>query len=209
MRKQKNELTAISHPSILLLWWLIYFALYYLTENLIPAEKCHVILCTLDERIPFCEWFAIFYVGWYGLIAFSLLYFFCFHPRSFCCLQVYIMIVQLIATAVYILYPSRQVLRPEVFPRENILTLLIGYIYRIDTPAGVFPSLHAAISIAMASVWLREKTIAPWVRLSIAAFCFWVCLSVCFVKQHSVLDVLGAIPVCAVAEYVLFCRKGR
>jgi hypothetical protein len=34
-----------------------------------------------------------------------------------------------------------------------------------------------------------------------------VCLSVCFVKQHSVLDVAGAVPVCLVAEWFVFLRK--
>ena len=31
-----------------------------------------------------------------------------------------------------------------------------------------------------------------------------VCLSVCFIKQHSSLDVLAALPVCLVAEIVLY-----
>lgn len=206
MRRSVRDTT---HPAFLLLWWVIYFAFYFLTENRIPEENCHLIHCALDDRIPFYEWFAVFYVGWYGLLAFSLLYFLFFYPQSFCFLQVYIIIIQLISTAIYILYPSRQALRPEVFPRENILSALMGVIYRIDTPTGVFPSLHAAISIAMASVWLREKTITPWARWSVAVFCFGVCLSVCFVKQHSALDVLGAIPVCLVAEYVIFWCKGR
>ena len=35
--------------------WLVYFALYFLTENLIPLERCHVIHCALDDMIPFCE----------------------------------------------------------------------------------------------------------------------------------------------------------
>ena len=32
--------------------WIVYFALYFLTENLIPWEKCTPIHCSLDDLIP-------------------------------------------------------------------------------------------------------------------------------------------------------------
>ena len=191
----------------LLLGWILYFFLYYLTERFIPEENCHVIYCPLDDRIPFCEWFVLFYAGWYGLILFSLVYFLLYNIQSFRMLQSYIILVQLMATAVYILFPSRQQLRPVLFPRENVLTAIVEGIYRLDTPTGVFPSLHAAISIGIASVWGRERSIPLWIRGLVVWFCAMVCLSVCFVKQHSVLDVLGAIPVCLVAERFIFYRK--
>lgn len=194
---------------MLLLGWLVYFLLYFLTEKLIPADACHVIHCALDDRIPFCEWFAVFYVGWYGLIVLSLMYFLFCSVESFRKLQIYIMITQALAVLIYILYPSRQMLRPEVFPRENLATAVMGLLYRIDTNTCVFPSLHAAISIAIASVWIRDKSVKPWIKAVIAIFCFLVCLSVCFVKQHSALDVLAAIPVCLVAEWFVFGRRAK
>ena len=129
---------------LLLLGWVGYFLLYLLTENLIPAEACHPIHCGLDDVVPFCELFVIPYVFWYALIVLSLLIFMLYDVRSFCCLQTYIMITQAVAMTVYILYPSRQDLRPEVFPRENVLTAIMGFIYSFDTNTGVFPSLHVA-----------------------------------------------------------------
>ncbi|MBQ1936004.1 MAG: phosphatidic acid phosphatase, partial [Clostridia bacterium] len=52
----------------LLSGWLVYFALYFITERLIPVENCFVVHSRLDDLIPFCEWFVIPYVGWYLLI---------------------------------------------------------------------------------------------------------------------------------------------
>lgn len=193
----------------LLLGWVIYFALYFFTENWIPEARCHVIYCRLDDWIPFVEGFGIFYVGWYFLILCSLGYFLLYHVERFCQLQRYIFTVQVLATLVFLLYPSRQELRPEVFPRENLWTALMGLIYRVDTPTGVFPSLHVAISVGIASVWLREKTAPAWIRGFVVWFCAMVCLSVCFVKQHSVLDVLGAIPLCVIAEFIVFRGKKK
>ena len=193
-----------------LLWgWVGYFLLFFLTERYIPPERCHVMWCTLDDKIPFCEGFAIFYVGWYGLVAGSLVYFLLYDIPAFCNLQTYLIITQILGMSACILYPSRQDLRPETFPRENILTAVMGFIYRIDTNTGVFPSMHVAYSVAVASVWLRRKTSPLWVRLALTTFCFGVCLSVVFVKQHSVLDILGAIPVCLAAEWFVYGKGFR
>ena len=38
-----------------LLGWVGYFILYFLTENLIPYEKCYPVHCWLDHVIPCCE----------------------------------------------------------------------------------------------------------------------------------------------------------
>lgn len=190
-------------PQYLLLGWPAYFLLYYLTEKWIPPERCHLIHISLDDKIPFLEGFAVFYVGWYLLILLSLGYFLLYDVESFRNLQVYIITTQLLAMIVYILYPSYQNLRPQVFPRENLLTDAVKLIYRLDTPTGVCPSLHVAISVAIASVWLRKKDAKKWLKGLIVLFCFGVCLSVSFVKQHSVADILAAIPVCLMGEYVV------
>jgi len=76
----------------LLLGWVGYFVLYFLTENLIPAEACHPVHMWLDDVIPFCEWFLIPYVFWYVLIVISLGYFLLYNVDSFKRLQTYIII---------------------------------------------------------------------------------------------------------------------
>ncbi len=190
----------------LLLGWVGYFLLYTLTENLIPAEKCHVIHCALDDLIPFCEGFLIFYVSWYVLIVLSLLYFLRWDVPSFRKLQIFIMITQAVAMLIYILWPSRQDLRPEVFPRQNFLTWVMGIIYGFDTNTGVCPSLHVAYSIGIASVWLREKEVKLLWRGLIAALCVLISISTAFVKQHSVLDILAALPLGLLAEVLVYGR---
>lgn len=193
----------------LLSGWIGYFILYVLTENLIPAEICYPVHCWLDDVIPFCEWFIIPYVLWYLLIVGSLLYFLLYNVENFKNLQKYIIITQVVAMAVYILFPNRQDLRPEVFPRDNLLTRLVGLIYSLDTNTGVCPSLHVAYSIGIASTWMREKSVTkPWKAL-IVALAALICISVAFVKQHSVVDIFAAVPVCLLAEWLVFYRHKR
>jgi len=194
---------------LLLLGWVGYFLLYFLTENLIPAEKCHPIHIPLDDAVPFCEWFVIPYVSWYLLIVGSMVYFLLYSVDSFRKMQTYIIITQMIAMAVYILYPNRQDLRPEVFPRENLATWMLGILYGFDTNTGVFPSLHVGYSLGIASTWLREKSAPKWVRIVITVWCGVICISVAFVKQHSVADIFAAIPMCLFAEWFVFFRKKK
>ena len=205
---RKFRLSKLNTPEFshlkLLGGWIVYFALYFLTENFIPLEKCHVIYSPLDGIIPFCEWFLIPYVFWYFLIVFSLGYFALYNIESFKKLQTYIIITQSAAMIVYILYPNCQNLRPEVLPRDNFLTDIIRCIYTFDTNTGVCPSLHCAYSIAIASVWVREKGISPIWKFFMVAVATLICLSTMFIKQHSVLDFFAALPVCLLAEVLVF-----
>lgn len=187
--------------------WVVYFVLYFLTENLIPVENCHPVHCWLDDVIPFCEAFVIPYVFWYFLIVISLLYFALYNPDSFKKLMTFIIITQLVAMAVYIIYPTRQDLRPAEFPRDNFLTQIMGFIYAFDTNTGVCPSLHVAYSIGIASVWLKEKGVAKWWKAFVVAAAVLISLSTAFVKQHSVVDIAAALPLCLLAEVLVYGRS--
>lgn len=187
--------------------WILYFASYFLTENLISPDRCHVIHCVLDDKIPFCEYFVIPYVFWYLLIVGSLLYFLLYNVQSFRNLQTYIIITQVVATIIYIVYPSRQDLRPETFATDNFFTQLVGFLYSVDTNTNVCPSLHCAYSIGIASAWLREKGVSPVIKTAIAVAAGLICVSTAFIKQHSVVDFFAAIPVCLLAEYLVYGRK--
>ena len=190
-----------------LLGWVFYFSMYFITENLIPLERCTPMHCALDDLIPFNEFFVIFYVGWYFLCFGSLLYFFLYDPECFKKLQTYIIITQVIAMTCYILFPSRQDLRPEVFPRENILTALIAFIYSFDTSSGVCPSLHVGYSLGILSVFWKRKESTPLLRGTLLFVVIMICMAVCFVKQHSAVDVFVALPMCMVAEWITFGKS--
>ena len=191
----------------LLLGWVGYFILFFLTENLIPAENCYPVHCRIDDVIPFCEFFLIPYVFWYVLIVISLGYFALYDVESFKSLQTYIIITQIIAMACYILFPTRQDLRPTAFARDNLLTRAVGLLYRVDTNTGVCPSLHVAYSLGIASVWLKQKTASRSWKAFVVFAVVLICLSTMFIKQHSALDVLAALPVGLIAEWLVFWKK--
>ncbi len=191
---------------LLLLGWVIYFALYFLTENLISPESCLSVRCPIDDIIPFCEWFLIPYFGWYILIVFSLGYFLLYNVDSFKRLQIYIIITQAVAMLCYILIPTRQDLRPEMLPRDNLLSQGIAMLYAFDTNTGVCPSLHVAYSLGIASVWIKEKDVRVAWKILIVVAVVLICLSTMFIKQHSAVDVFAALPLGLLAEGIVYWK---
>lgn len=205
------RLSKINDPQFshlkLLLGWVGYFVLYYLTENLIPREACYPIHSPLDDLIPFCEIFVIPYVFWYFLVAGSLLYFALYNVDSFKKLMTYIIITQVVAMAIYIIFPNRQDLRPDEFTRDNILTRVVAFLYSFDTSTNVCPSLHVGYSLGIASVWLKEKAASIPTKIFIVVAVILICLSTAFIKQHSIVDAFAALPMCLLAEIIVYGRS--
>ena len=205
------RLSRINEPQFKHAWlwctWLVYFALYFLTENLIPAESCHVMHCFLDDLIPFNEYFLVFYTGWYVLVFGSLLYYFLYDVKRFRELDLYIFVTQMVAMFFYIFFPSRQDLRPETFPRENFFTWVMGVIYAFDTSTGVCPSLHVAYSLAIFNVMVKDEHLHRWFKVALGIFVVMVCLSTAFVKQHSTVDIFAAIPVALLGEIIIYGKS--
>lgn len=212
---RKFRLSKLNEPEFqhlqYLFGWIGYFAFYFITENFIPYENCYPVYSKLDDIIPFCEYFIIPYVGWYLLIVGSLLYFALHNPDNFKNMMKFIIVTQIVAMAIYIIFPNRQDLRPTEFARDNFFTDIVKLIYTFDTSTNVCPSLHVAYSIGIASTWLKEKSASTLCKSFIVIFCILVCISVVFVKQHSVVDIFAAIPVCLLAEWLAFknYRKTR
>ena len=202
------RLSKINEPQFahlkLLLGWVVYFLFYFLTENFIPVENCHVIHSALDDLIPFNEFFFIPYCFWYLLIVISLGYFALYDVENFRNLQTFIIITQVVAMTVYILYPSVQNLRPTEFARDNFFTWLAGIIYTFDTPTGVCPSLHVAYSLGIGSCWLKEKSASKLWKGFVVFSVILISLSTAVVKQHSVIDIAAALPVGLLAEILVF-----
>lgn len=192
----------------LLLFWPVYFTVFLMLEQMIPAERCHVIHCPLDDRIPFCEWFLIPYVFWYFCLLGISVYTLCCDVDTFRKFMKYLIVTTSAAFLSFVLYPSRQDLRPLTIAPENALTTAVKILYCADTNTNVFPSLHVMHSFAILSAGLRAKGLQAWGwKWFFGITTLLVCLSTVFLRQHSVLDGLFALPVCAGAEWLCYGGK--
>lgn len=196
----------------LLLYWPLEVAFFALAGRL--NRVYHPIICALDAQIPFLEGFFIPYVLWFACLVFLQLYTIRYDIPSFRRFMYFMIVNILLAGAVFLLYPTRFPGRPvealgwpatvaeyyRAMPRQNILTWIASFIFFTDPPANCFPSEHVAVALGMAATVLSSpKLRRPAFSVPFVALQLLICLSVVYTKQHSVLDVVGAIPVFAVS----------
>ena len=104
---------------------------------------------------------------------------------------------------IQLIWPNCQELRPTAFERDNIFTRIMRDYYAYDTNTNVCPSLHVIGAVAMQFTFLHlqgKKHIALHIVFMVTTIL--ICLSTVFLKQHSIVDVFAAVPVC-VLGYVL------
>lgn len=203
-----QKVTAQAHRYlVLLLYWPLYLLMFLLQER-IPAKAYTPIYCSLDDLIPFCEFFIVFYLLWFvfwiGMLAYTLFY----EPPTFKKFMWYLILTFTVSLAIYAIYPNCQNLRPVEFPRENVFVRIVQFIYWIDTNTNVCPSMHviAAIGTVFAAYDSRSFSSIEWKTVFVIV-AFLICVSILFVKQHSVVDLVVALPITAIGYLLCFHRK--
>lgn len=190
----------------LLIYWPLYGLMFLFVERFYPVQTYHIVHSHFDDLIPFNELFLIPYYFWFvyliGMHIYTLLY----DTKAFVRFMKYIIITYTAAIVVYLVYPTCQEMRPQSFERDNILTKIVGFLYVFDTNTNVCPSIHvigsAAVMLTGFSIERFRKSIG-WSIFFIAS-CVLICISTVFLKQHSVIDIAAAIPVCIIGYFLCF-----
>ena len=207
------RLNRINEPQYRHLWWLLfwpaYLLRYFLIELFNPAQSYHVMHCVLDDKIPFCEFFLVFYVSWYVLIVGIHLYTLLCDVDTFSRYSKFLCVSMTMSTMVFLLYPSCQDLRPAVLPRDNFLSSVMGFLYTVDTCTNVFPSEHVIGALAaLAAAAHTDRLRKPGRLLPLTVLTVLICVSTLCLKQHSALDVLGALPICIISYLLCYEKRG-
>lgn len=202
----------INEPQFRHLWWLLFWPVYWLRypiiENLNPSGQGTLIYCPFDDLIPFQEWFLIPYMLWMVCMVAMCLYCLRYDIETFLRYSRFLVIAMSISTVIFLIFPSYQDLRPSTYPRDNFMTDLVAILHTTDTNTNVFPSEHIIGAIAVWIAAFRAKGLQnTWVRIGVSILMTLVCLSTLFLKQHSVLDILAALPICLFSYFLCFRKK--
>lgn len=192
------------------LYFFIYMPAFFWLERTFNSDYpgLHYIHCTLDDKIPFVEHFIIPYFLWYFYIAGFVVFFFFKDVKEFYQLMATLIIGMTVFLIISAIYPNGVMIRPDTFPRENVFTDMVRQLHSIDTDTNVFPSLHAFNSIAVAIAVLKSKYFKDWgvMKISSTILALLIIFSTVFLKQHSIIDVIGSF-VLAVPLYLLVYVK--
>ena len=205
-RLRKLNTPEFSHIK-LLLFWPVFGLAFLALERFRPHAAYHVMHCALDDAIPFSEWALIPYLLWFVYLIGALAYTFFQDVPAFRRMMRFVIVTYTAATVVYFIYPTQQLLRPEAFAHDNALTRAVAWFYTFDTNTNVCPSIHVLGSVAaMFGLLDCRKLQKPWVKFAVCVMALLICASTVFMKQHSIIDVLAAVPLCLLGHYLCYQR---
>lgn len=134
---------------------------------------------------------------WFPYMILAVIYFIFFNKNKheYYQLAFNLMMGMTVFLIVSYVYPNAQHIRPTEFPRDNIFTDIVKWLYSTDTPTNILPSIHVFNSLAIHMSLtnceaLRNKKLIKAASFTLTAL---IIMSTMFLKQHSVIDVcMGA-----------------
>jgi membrane-associated phospholipid phosphatase len=192
---------------VILSYFFIYITWFFYLERTVTTNF-HPIYTKLDDLIPFNEYFIIPYFLWFFYIFVTVAYLLFTSKTDFykCC--AYLFIGMTICLTIYTIWPNGHYLRVDLdtLGRKNIFITILSRLYSVDTATNVFPSIHVFNSVgALIAINKNERLHRiKWLQWSAFILTVMICLSTVFLKQHSVLDIFGALVLNAVMYAIVY-----
>ncbi len=194
-------------------WILIYVPVYlavfvFLEETTVPSAM-HLIEFDADRAIPFCEYFIIPYFFWFLFIFGTGFYFFLTNRRDYYRYCLFLFTGMTVSLVVYRIWPNGIDLRPDPdqLGRNNVFIEMVRYLYSIDTPTNVCPSIHVINSVGATIAICKSESLSKlrFLRPLTIVICIAICASTVFLKQHSLFDGMCSLVLCQ-GLYILAYR---
>ncbi len=188
----KRFLTKYRHGFVIIAYGLFYVIMFSYLEHR-PIHSYHIVHTVFDDWIPFCEVFIIPYLLWFPYMFVAIAYFIFFNKnkQEYYQLIFNLMMGMTVFLIVSYVYPNAQHLRPAEFPRDNIFTDMVKWIYRTDTPTNILPSIHVFNSLAIHMSLTNCESLQKHrgIKATSLILIVLIILSTMLLKQHSVIDV--------------------
>lgn len=183
--KKYGHIWALGYGFIYLPWFL------YLEKTVKDYTVMHT---RLDNAIPFNEYFIIPYLLWFVYVAGFVVYFFFTSRQEYYRLCTFLFTGMTISLMICTFFPNGTDLRVPVDPQKNFCSFLVAMVHKADTSTNVFPSIHVYNSLGVHAAVINSLVLQKYsaVRKGSFALMSAICLSTMVLKQHSALDVAGA-----------------
>ena len=194
-----------SHALPAVIYMVIYMELFAYVEKKTTAPYT-VIHMKIDDYIPFCEWFIIPYYLWFAYVAVAVIYCFFKNKREYFNTCAFLGIGMTVFLVISTFFPNGQHLRPYEIPGDNLLTHLVAFLYKADTPTNIWPSIHVYNSIGAHLALMHNSELCKNRLLHTGSWllCVSIILSTVFLKQHSMFDVLTAFIMAGIVYQVVY-----
>ncbi len=183
----------------LALMLIVNYIAYYVTRIFTQTLEHTDISTRLDDMLPVIPVFIIVYI--FAYIQWIIGYIIIARAGKQICHEIITgeIIAKICCMLFFILLPTTLV-RPHL-AGNDIFERLTLFIYKIDAADNLFPSIHCLESYIITRGTLRITSLPLWYKAVTVFFTILVFASTVLVKQHVIIDIVGAI---AVAELGLF-----
>lgn len=213
MKNPLKRLPDIRQPENRYLWYILVlpaFLVCFILQERFGSGEYWASYIPLDDKIPFCEYFALPYVMWYPFMFGTGLFLLIRDHEGFKRYMTFIGIAFGITLLFCAVFPNGQDLRPAEFPRSNLFTAILGGLYSVDDNQNVLPSMHVLGSLAAAAGWYMSPAVkSRWIKSGTVILAVLISVSTVFVKQHSALDIFVALPIAVVLFIIIYKPKKR
>ena len=200
----KGMLGDLLHLAIPILIYAPIYMIWFIAIEKHTFSHYSIIHTAIDDIIPFNEIFVIPYYMWFLYVSLTLLFFmFSFDVEDYYKNFIFLATGMTVFLVVSTLFPNMHHLRPVVMPRDNVFTHLVQMIYRTDSSANLWPSIHVYNSLGTMIAVHRSKRIKKAGKIVSDFIGISIILSTMFIKQHSVYDVITAF-IMATIFYIVF-----
>ena len=205
MKSRLNAFIEKNKHAFLLLYFCIYFPWFHHLERTVTTHF-HVIHTALDDLIPFCEYFIVPYLLWFGYVAWAVVYFYFKNKDEYFKLCAMLFTGMTVFLVISTIYPNGHYLRPAYFEHNNIFIQLVKWLYATDTPTNLFPSIHVYNSLGIYLAVTHNKKLRKnkLVCLLTLILTVSIILATMFIKQHSFFDVCCAFVLATVMYHVVY-----
>jgi membrane-associated phospholipid phosphatase len=179
----------------------------YKASNRINTDF-HTINMAIDDMIPFCKYFLIFYVSYYWFPELLLWLLSYVDKRKFYRLLISISIACLICNICFAIYQVKMI-RPEVIGND-LFSVLMRVMYDIDKEAlNCFPSIHSLMGTAMIIGGFKTNKFPKWFGISCYILGIGCILSTVFIKQHYFIDMVVGVLLMIVVYIIVLCVDNK
>lgn len=155
-------------------------------------SKIHDVKRPVDDKIPFLPWTVLPYCFWFPMIVFYPLIVFRTDPHSYCGYLTTMVMEIVLSIVCYLIYPT-SFQRPV--PPDGFWGKFMKFVYHSSYRwLNCAPSLHCSSCFLVICVSFTCAGMSLWVRGFTVSIAIMIVLSTLTTKQHTLIDVLTAVP---------------
>ena len=192
------------HLALPILIYVPFYMIWFIAIEKHTFSHYSIIHTAIDDMIPFNEIFVLPYYVWFLYVSAAVLFLlFSFDVEDYYKNFIFLATGMTVFLVVSTLFPNMHHLRPVVMPRDNVFTHMVQMIYRTDSSANLWPSIHVYNSLGTMIAIHRSKRFNKVGKIVSDFIGISIILSTLFIKQHSVYDVITAF-IMATICYIVF-----